>query len=177
MRGARTFAPVFLLALLCRAAWADGPHIAFHAVQGSYAVTLFSAPDPLVAGPAELNLLVQNAADGSLVSPAEASGELELPGHAPVHFAFQPGGAANGQLPGATIPLPDAGSYELLIALHVAGSDPLRFAGILPVAANHGRRNTVVLAVVLPGAFILLFLINQYAKGEMHRRRRKLSDG
>lgn len=177
MRGTRAWFFAFLLtgSSLWSSPWAraDGPHIAFHGTDGAYTVTLFSAPDPLVAGPAELNLLVQKGEDGSMVSAAEISGELALAGHAPVPFRLSSGGAANRQLPGAAVLLPDAGVYELAMEVRVAGSAPLHFAGSLPVDANHGRRNTVVWAVALPVGLILLFLVNQYAKGELRRGRRE----
>lgn len=173
MRGKRAgwFACLFVLGSPW--AWADGPHIAFHGTEGAYTVTLFSAPDPLVAGPAELNLLVQKAEDSSLVSPAEISGELTLDGHAPVPFVLAPGGAANAQLPGARVLLADAGAYALRLRVHVAGAAPVSFAGTLPVETNHGTRNTVVWALVLPGLLIVLFLVNQYAKGELHQGRKR----
>ena len=154
------------------AARADGPHIALHATQGAYTVTLFSAPDPLVAGPADLTLLVQNAGDGSLADPRTAEGEAALPGHAPVRFQMRPGGAANRRLLGATVQLPQAGAYTL--TLQVAGSGaPVVFQGTLPVEANHGQRNTVLWAVFLPAVLILLFLGNQQAKLRMRRARAK----
>ena len=177
MRAARACLPLGLLVTLhvgVRPAWADGPHIAFHGSEGAYTVTLFTAPDPLVAGPVELNLLVQRAEDGTLVNMAETAGELSLPGHAPVCFRLAPGGAANRDLPGARVLLPDAGRYELGIDIHAAGSVPLHFAGAVSVEANHGKRNTVVWAVVLPVLLILLFLTNQYAKAQLRKSRSDL---
>lgn len=148
---------------------ADGPHIAFHGTSGPYAATVFSAPDPLVTGPVDLNILVQRADDGSLVRSAQASGQLTLPGHAPIQFVFVPGGP----LPAATVPLPDPGMYVLTLEIAVPGAAPLHFEGSLPVEANHGTRDTVAWAVTVPVLLILLFLLNQYAKGQMRAGYRK----
>ena len=166
------YAAILLALASCAAARADGPHIAFHGTQGAYTITLFSAPDPLVAGPADLTLLVQNAADGSLARVPAATGQLTLPGHAPVSFRLTPGGAANRQLPGATVRLPSAGTYALRLRLTSPTAATLLFSGTLPVEANHGRRNTVLWAVFLPVVLIALFLVNQYAK-QLRRARRK----
>ena len=177
MRAACTSLPLGLvLALLVavRPAWADGPHIAFHGTNGAYTVTLFTAPDPLVAGPVELNLLVQRATDGTLVTVAKTDGELTLAGHMPVRFRLAPGGAANGDLPGARVLLPDAGVYELEIDIRAVSSVPVHFAGAVPVEPNRGKRNAVVWAVILPGLLIFLFLINQYAKGQLRKSRIEL---
>ncbi len=177
MRAARTclLAGLWVALLVAsRPAWADGPHIAFHGTAGAYTVTLFTAPDPLVVGPAELNLLVQQANDGTLVNMAESAGELRLPGHAPVHFRLTPSGAANSELPGARILLPDPGVYELGIDIGAVESVPLHFTGSIFVDANHGKRNAVIWAVVLPGLLIALFLTNQYAKGRLQKSRGKL---
>ena len=151
---------------------ADGPHIALHATQGAYTVTLFSAPDPLVAGPAVLTLLVQNAGDGSLANATAATGAAALPGHAPVRFQLMPGGAVNRNLLGATVQLPQAGAYALTLQVAGAGA-PAVFHGTLPVEANHGQRNTVLWAVFLPAVLILLFLGNQQARLQIRRARAK----
>ena len=166
----RVASQVLFVALPCllapASAQADGPHIAFHGTAGRYTGTLFTAPDPLVAGPADLSLLVQGSGDSALLSgPAvHATGRLTLAGKPPVAFTLVPGGAANRQLLGATVSLPVAGDYALTLELGRAGEPAVLFQGEVPVEENHGQRNTVLLAVFLPAAFIALFLVNQYAK-------------
>ena len=152
--------------LIASPVFADGPHIAFHATEGACTVTLFSAPDPLVAGPVTLTLLVQHAGDGSLVNGATATGELTLPGAEPVRFALRKGGSGNGQLPGATVQLKAPGTYSLGLQV-AAGTAPVRFTGTLPVEVNNGRRNTVLWAVLMPFVLALLFLANQHAKQQL----------
>ncbi len=167
----RVYLVLLLACLPGAAAWADGPHIAFHGTEGAYTVTLFSAPDPLVAGPVNLTLMVQNAGTGQLAVPSKAEGQLRLAGQVPVRFLFSSGSADADRLPAATAPLLKAGTYTLELNVSVEGDAPARFTGVLPVAENHGQRNTVLWAVFLPLAAVALFLLNQYGKAQMHRGR------
>ena len=150
---------------------ADGPHIAFHGTAGGYAVTLFSAPDPLLAGPAQLTLLVQDAASGAMLPAAQAHGQLALSGAAPVALTFTPGGSGTPQLLLATVPLPRPGAYALQLEVVAQGKTAGEFTGVLPVAENNGKRNTVLWAVFLPGMCVALFLANQYGKAQLRRAR------
>ena len=173
--GWATILKAFALVLCCLGfaldCQADGPHIAYHGTAGPYTVTLFSAPDPLVAGPATLTLLVQSAADDSVVSPSGISGELQLAGHPPVSFPMDVApGAANRALPSATVSLPDAGTYALTLQVAGAQKQQASFRGLLPVEENHGQRNTVLAAVFLPMIVVGLFLANQTAKQQLRRR-------
>lgn len=147
-----------LISLGALPALADGPHIAFHATQGVYTITLFSAPDPLVAGPVELTLLVQNAADGSGAAVSSAIGQLSLTDHAPLAFTLTPDASHQLLLRGTVSP-PAPGEYRLSLR-----TGAVVFTGTLPVAANHSRRTAVIWASLLPGVIVMLFLINQHAK-------------
>ena len=50
---------------------ADGGAVQFRRQTGPVIITLFSAPVPLRAGPADLSVLVQNARDGSPILNAK----------------------------------------------------------------------------------------------------------
>lgn len=159
------FCTALLLALAgCLPALADGPHIAFHGSQGAYTVTLFTAPDPLVSGPVEFTLLVQNASDGTVVSRPRATVDLTLKGQPTVHVALAAGGATNRLLPGAVATLIRPGAYELAIEVSSGGAPPVTFHGGLPVDSNNGRRNTLLISAGLTLLLIVLFLVNQYAR-------------
>ena len=162
---------LLLLSLLyVTAGRADGPHIAFHGTSGPYEVTLFSAPDPLVNGPVQLVLLVQRSADGSLVRGVAAMGRLQLAKRPGVPLVFRLGEGANPQLPGASVTLPVPGNWTLLLHLTGSASAQTELTVVLPVAANHGKRNTVLRAVALLAAAIVLFLANQYGKQKLRAR-------
>ncbi len=149
---------IFIALMVCVQARADGPHVALHATGGAYTLTLFTAPDPLVAGPVDFELLVQSTSDDTPVVLKTAQVELALPGEPPILVALAPstGGVA---VLSAHVVLPKPGRYTLRV--QAAGQ---QFAGELPVAENHGRRDTVLWAVLIPLLAILLFLANQHGK-------------
>jgi hypothetical protein len=145
-------------------AFADGPHIALHATQGRYEVTLFSAPDPLVTGPVELTLLVQDANTGALLSNVTAGGALAPVSGPEIPLTLTPGGSSNRQLWGETVRIAAPGNYTLHLQVAADGGPVAEFTGALPVDANRGKRNTVLWAVFVLLAIIGLFLANQTAK-------------
>jgi hypothetical protein len=154
-------------------AFADGPHIALHATQGRYEITVFTAPDPLVTGPIQLTLLVQDAATGALLSGVAASGSLTLASGPGIPLTLRLDGSSNRQLPGETVKLVHPGSYTLRLKVSAAGGSPEEFTGVLPVDANQGKRNTVLWAVFVAVAMIGLFLANQTAKQRLRAVRRR----
>jgi hypothetical protein len=154
------------------AALADGPHIALHATQGRYEVTLFSAPDPLVTGPVELTLLVQDANTGALLSDVTAGGALVPASGAAIPLTLTPGGSSNRQLWGETVRIAAPGNYTLHLRVTAGGGPVAEFSGGLPVDANRGKRNTVLWAVFVLLASIGLFLANQTAKQRLRVARR-----
>ncbi len=170
-------AALALPAVFGGSAYADGPHIAYHGSAGPYTVTLFSAPDPLVTGPVQLTLLVQNSVDGAVAAAPVATALLRLPGHAPVACSFSAGGAANRVLPGATLLLAGEGDYSLTLTVRTPGQPADTFAGTLLVASNHGQRDTVLLSGVATLVLIAFFLTNQYAKQQQRRRRSAVRAG
>ena len=169
-RSARFLALLVLSLAACRAR-ADGPHIAYHAETGPYSVTVFSAPDPLVAGPVELVLLVQNSADGAVVRDIAASATLRMAGQAPIPVALRPGAGGNPKLPGASVRVPAAGKWNMRLHLAPPGRASIDCDVPLPVAVNHGNRDTVLWAVFLLGATIGLFLANQQGKAKLRARK------
>ncbi len=154
--------------------WADGPHIAFHGTDGPYTVTVFSAPDPLVAGPVELSLLVQAAPDGPPIVDPQVQGQLALPGHQPIALSFA-GGVGSSRLLVANVKLTEPGQYRLILAVVGPAGAAARFQEVLEAAPNHGKRNTVLWAVVLPSGLILLFLANQYGKARLRENKNRAS--
>jgi hypothetical protein len=163
----------FLLLILAApfSAFADGPHIALHATQGRYEITVFTAPDPLVTGPIQLTLLVQDVATGALLPGVSASGTLAPASGTVIPLTLALGGASNGQLPGETVKLINPGRYTLRLGVSAAGGPADEFSGALPVDANRGKRNTVLWAVFLAVAMIGLFLANQTAKQRLRAAR------
>jgi hypothetical protein len=159
-----------LLLLACSApAWADGAHIALRATSGPYSITLFTAPDPLVSGPVDLSLLVEDASSGDPLADATATGTLTLPARPGPSFNLTHAAASNKLLLAAEPVLTAPGIYTLVLHIARPGSPTASFSTVLPVAEDHRRRTTLLFALVLPLAVIALFLVNQQAK--LHRRR------
>jgi hypothetical protein len=155
-------------------AFADGPHIALHATQGRYEITVFTAPDPLVTGPTQLTLLVQDPETGALLPAVEATGSL-IPTSGPaVPLTLVLGGSSNKELTGETVKLAKPGNYTLRLRISAAGGLPQIFSGSLPVDTNRGKRNTVLWAVFPALAMIGLFLANQTAKQRLRKARRRI---
>jgi hypothetical protein len=150
---------------------ADGGHIALHATSGPYTVTLFTLPEPLVAGPADLSLLVQDAATGAVLGDASAEGSLALTGGAATQTTFTLGhqAATNPLLLAGTVSFAQPGSYALTLRVTRGRAAPEIFATVLPVGANHRRRTTLIFALLLPLAMIALFLVNQASKQKARR--------
>lgn len=168
----RIFRAVFLVLFLgafATASHADGPHIAYNGAAGPYQVTLFSLPDPLVAGPVQLVLLVQE--NGALARSVAATGTLSLPGNAPITVQFAPGTGGNPDLPGASFKLPVAGAWTLALHLVPKTGTAQQVSTSLIVSVNHGHRNTVLFSVFALVGIIVLFLANQSAKATLRRRR------
>jgi hypothetical protein len=159
-----------LLAFTPATARADGGHIALHATSGAYTVTLFTAPDPLVTGPADISLLVQDAASEAVASDAIAAATLTGPA-GPIHLTLTHAAASNKLLLAGSPVLISSGAYHLQFAVARPGAQPASFTVDLPVAANHTRRTTLVFAMALPLLVVFLFLVNQHAKHQAVLRR------
>jgi hypothetical protein len=156
---------VFFLLLGCAwPAYADGAHIAMRAVSGPYSVTLFTAPEPLVSGPADLSLLVEDAATGVVLGEATADGVLTCGDARPVRMTLSHEAAANKLLLAANPTITRAGNCTLVLQIGQPGSATVSVSAVLRVAEDHRRRTTLLFALVLPGVVILLFLVNQRVK-------------
>ncbi len=153
------------------AAHADGGHIALRSTSGSYTITLFTAPDPLVSGPVDMSLLIQDRATGEVFADATAAAVLTCPDAQPLSFSLTRSAASNKLLLAATPILSAPGSYALVLRVERPGTAPANFTTVLSVAEDHRRRSTLLFAILLPLAAILLFLVNQHAKYQRLRRR------
>ena len=166
-------------------AFADGGHIALRASSEAYSITLFTAPDPLVAGPIDLSLLVQDPATGQVLgnatatavltalphtAPSPATPNLTPPQPATLHLVLTRAAASNKLLLAAVPVLPAPGSYTVVIHVRRPGAPEGTFTTTILAAPNHRRRTTLLFALVLPLAAVLLFLANQWAKQNRYVR-------
>ena len=145
--------------LLPWTALADGGRIVLHATSGSVTITVFTAPEPLVAGAADFSVLVQDATSNEVLGTPHVRGTLTTV-QARIPLAFVP----SGMLMAATTHFPAPGIYRLDLSVNSAGGPPAVFTTTLVVEASHERRTTVILALLFPLAVIALFLVNQQLK-------------
>jgi hypothetical protein len=136
-----------LLALFAcaAAAAADGGRVRVRQEAGPWTVTVFASPDPLVAGPADLSVLVQDRDGGSVVPDARVV--FVLRGPAGDERAVTAGRGANRLLGSAVVTFATPGDWLLSVRVHRAGASaelscalrvrpgPSRLAGLWPYLA------------------------------------------
>ena len=142
---------------------------------GPFVVSLFTTPESLAVGPADLSVMVEEQGDSSVLLDPDVVVTLtsEDASIAPVIAHLSHAHAANRLLQDAVVQLPRAGRWHAVI--HV--SDTGREASVateLTVANYSARRGTVWLFATLPLCAIALFAWVQVAK-QRARRRRMLS--
>jgi hypothetical protein len=145
-------------------AYGDGAHIALRATSGAYSITLFTAPEPLAAGPVDLSLLVQDSSTGEVLSDATADVTLTHASGEALRFPLTRAAASNKLLLAAEPSLPASGNYSLAVYVERPGAAAASFTTTLQVAPDHSRRTILRWALGLPLAAVLLFLVNQHAK-------------
>jgi hypothetical protein len=112
---------------LAAAAWlsagraaADGGTIRLRQDAGAFSITVFTAPEPLAAGSADVSVLVQDRASGSVVLDAEVEIRLRDPDGGSERIVLAtPGG--NRLLRSAAVVLPTPGPWRLQVRVRAAG--------------------------------------------------------
>ena len=156
-------------------AHADGGRLQLRQGAGPFVVSLFTTPESLAVGSADLSVMVEEQGGSSVLLDPDVVVTLtsEDASSAPVIAHLSHAHAANRLLQDAVVQLPRAGRWHAVI--HV--SDTGREASVateLTVANYSARRGTVWLFAVLPLCAIALFAWVQVAK-QRARRRRMLS--
>jgi hypothetical protein len=155
--------PCHLVTLSPCQARADGGTIRLSEQKGGYRITVFTSPTPLRAGPADISVLVQDAATGELASGVQvtiAARRRDSPGGALYHPATTEA-ATNKLYCAALFDLPEAGWYSLVVSI----DGPLGEAEVhcdVEVAEPLPSWLTVWPWVGWPLLAILLFGIHQF---------------
>jgi hypothetical protein len=106
------------IVLVARGARADGGSVQLQQVDGAFRVTVFTAPTPLRAGPADISVLVQDVANDEPVLDAEVVLALTSTGaDAALHAAATRQQASNKLLYAALVNLPSAGAWDLRVTV------------------------------------------------------------
>ena len=138
---------------------------------GPFMVSLFTTPEVLAVGPADVSAMVEMR-DGRVLLDADVVVTLTPPseGATPIIAHLTQADAANRLLQAAQVSLPKAGVWRAEVKVNEAGREAMAVTE-LTVADHSSRRGTVWLFIVLPACGIALFA---WAQVEKRRARRRL---
>jgi hypothetical protein len=160
------------LALACAAvaAHAHGGRLQMRQVAGPFVVSLFTTPESLAVGPADLSAMVEEQAGvegqrSKVLLDADIVVTLtsEDAGSAPVIAHLSHAHATNQLLQDAVIQLPHAGRWHAVLHIREAGREASASTD-LTVANYSARRGTVWFFAALPICAIALFAWVQVVK-------------
>jgi hypothetical protein len=156
-------------------AHADGGRLQLRQGAGPFVVSLFTTPESLAVGPADLSVMVEEQGGSSVLLDPDVVVTLtpEDASSAPVIAHLSHAHATSRLLQDAVVQLPRAGRWHAVIHVSETGREA-SVATELPVGNYSARRGTVWLFAVLPVCAIALFAWVQVAK-QRARRRRMLS--
>jgi hypothetical protein len=139
---------------------------------GPFVVSLFTTPESLAVGPADLSVMVEEQGSGSVLLDADVAVTLtsEDARIAPVVAHLSHAHATNRLLEDALVQLPSAGPWHAVIHVSEAGREA-SVTTVLTVANYSARRGTVWLFAVLPVCAIALFTWVEVTKRRARRRR------
>jgi hypothetical protein len=137
---------------------------------GPFVVSLFTTPESLAVGPADVSVLVEE--QGSVLLDADVVVTLtpEDASLAPVIAHLSHEHATNRMMEDAVVQLPRAGRWRAVVHVSEAGR-ATSVATELTVANHSARRGTIWLFAVLPLCAIALFAWVQTEKQRARRAR------
>jgi hypothetical protein len=151
--------------------FADGGRIRMHEKSGPFLITLFTTPDPLVAGPADFSVAVERADRAGIVEDAEVTLLLTRPNG--THMALQAthGAATSRFLYAANLSLPVNGAWRVKAIVSKGdqvGESETR-VDVLPPTAFSDQTHWQIAAVPI---VVLLFFLQQVGRRKLAVRRR-----
>jgi hypothetical protein len=152
------------------AARADGGRLQLREAAGPFVVSLFTTPESLAVGPADLSVMVEEQGSVLLDPDIVVTLTPEDAGVAPVIAHLSHVHATNQLLQDAVVQLPRAGRWHTVLHVSKAGHEA-SVATDLTVASYSARRGTVWFFLLLPACAIALFAWVQVVKRRMRRRR------
>jgi hypothetical protein len=163
--------PARALAALLVAAplFADAGAILLREQTGAIRITVFAAPAPLRAGPADISVLVQDASSGEPLLDATVRLRLSLPGEGQTLLPATHVNATNRMLYAAPVVLQKEGRWRLEGDVR-ARSQNTHFQTDVIVLPPEGPLITWWPYFALPAAAILLFTVNQHLKRRARSR-------
>jgi len=139
---------------------ADGGTIRVVEPVGAYVVTVFSAPEPLRVGTADVSVLVQERASGSPLLDAQVTLELTPPDGAapPRRVEATHAAATNKLLHAARVDLDRPGAWTVRVSVH-HGTDTVEVRGMLPVVAPASTLADIWPYLALPPLAVALYAL------------------
>lgn len=152
-------------------AYADGGHLQMRQAAGPFVVSLFTTPEDLGIGPADLSTMVEDQATGRVLLDAEVFITLtpgDGHGGAPVVARLTHANATNKLMQDAYVRLPRAGVWRAVVDVRHGGREGS--AGtMLSVSDHSARRDTTWTLAAFPLLAIGLFAIVQNGKSRIRR--------
>jgi hypothetical protein len=145
-------------------ALADGGRIRLRQTSGPFALTVFTAPEPLAVGPVDVSVLVQDGATGEVVMDADVTVRLRAPG-ADAFVERPTFRGTNRLLRSASVAFDAPGRWGYQVVVRRAGARA-EVAGTLDVAPALARWRAAWPFLVAPPVAVALFLA-----GASRRRR------
>ena len=141
---------------------------------GPFTISLFTIPDTLTAGPADLSVLVQDVTSGDVLMDAVVTLTLtppsRLPPGAPLVLHPSHAQATNQILQAAQVNLKASGRWRVNIQV-VHGTQTATCATELEVAGRSSQLGTIWFFALLPLAVLAVFAGVQVRKAKMRRNR------
>jgi hypothetical protein len=151
-------------------ALADGGIVQMQRSSGPFVITVFTAPVPLRAGPADISILIQDnnhpVLDAQVTVICRESREA-------IKAEASRAQSKNRLLYTAFLSLPEAGRWEIEVAV-VRNSEETRISGVMVVAPPQSFLSTYWWTLAIPPAAIGLFVLNQCLKGRIHHKGHKI---
>jgi hypothetical protein len=158
-------AGLFLAAAL---AMGDGGRVRLRQDAGPYTITVFTAPEPLIAGPADVSVLVQDRTTGDVVLDAPVEVRLRPPDGARA-LAYATTAGRNRLLRQAAVEVPFAGRWHLEVAVRRGTAEEL-VSALLPVEPASSRDASIWPFLAAPPVAVAVFALR---KTRFRRRRRE----
>jgi hypothetical protein len=162
------------LMLVCAAvaAHADGGRLQMRQAAGPFVVSLFTTPESLGVGQADLSAMIEERGGSKVLLDADIVITLTpaLGRGQPISMHLSHAHATNRLLQDAVVQLPQAGRWRAVIQVSEAGRHASA-ATDLTVGDYSARRGTVWVFALLPMCAIGLFAWVQIAKASASRRR------
>ncbi len=99
----------------CAPAAGDGGQVRISARKGGYRITVFTSPAPFRAGPVDVSVLVQDAANGEALPQARVIVEMAKRGQLPLRYPATHEAATNKLLHAAPFDLAEPGRWDLTV--------------------------------------------------------------